>query len=356
MSHLSQIISIFPFFTKFNSQEIEIFSKYLVVEKFSPQQVLMKKGESGNHLCIILSGKVKITDQDITLAIRVPGDVLGEMALITSSPRSADVVAVTEGEIAIMSYSQIEKFKLEQPALALKLITILTETTIEKLHETEKLLRVEKEKSDRLLLNILPQEIAERLKNSPQPIADYFEKATILFADIVGFTPLSARLSPGELINLLNQVFSSFDVLAEHYGLEKIKTIGDAYMIAGGLPIPRPDHTEAIAEIALDMKTVIQQFQSEINQPFQVRIGINTGPVVAGVIGMKKFIYDLWGDTVNVASRMESSGIPGRIQVTETVYEKLKKQYIFEPRGEIIVKGKGLMNTYWLVGRKRTIS
>jgi class 3 adenylate cyclase len=153
-------------------------------------------------------------------------------------------------------------------------------------------------------------------------------------------------------VNLLNQIFSDFDQLAHRYGLEKIKTIGDAYMVVGGLPMPMVNHAEAIAQMALDMQQSVTRFQTDNGEPFQIRIGINTGSVVAGVIGRKKFIYDLWGDAVNVASRMESSGVPGRIQVTAATYERLKDKYLFEERGATFVKGKGDMMTYWLTGTK----
>ncbi|MDJ0516901.1 MAG: adenylate/guanylate cyclase domain-containing protein [Trichodesmium sp. MO_231.B1] len=213
-------------------------------------------------------------------------------------------------------------------------------------------LQESQEKSERLLINILPEPIAFKLKHDTSAIADYFEESTILFSDIVGFTPLSARISPIELVDLLNQIFSKFDHIAELYDLEKIKTIGDAYMVAGGLPVPKKNHAEAIANMALDMQQEIIKFTTDIGDKFQIRIGINTGPVVAGVIGKKKFIYDLWGDAVNVASRMESSGEAGKIQVTTATYELLKDKYIFEKRGIITVKGRGRMVTYWLRGKK----
>lgn len=217
-------------------------------------------------------------------------------------------------------------------------------------------LHQEKEKSEKLLLNILPKAIADQLKEERKTIASAIENVTILFADIVGFTPLSARVPPIELVGLLNQMFSRFDELAERHKLEKIKTIGDAYMVVGGLPIPRNDHAEAIADMAIEMQQIMDEFNAcQIlgNIPgcenFQIRIGINTGPVVAGVIGIKKFSYDLWGNAVNIASRMESSGEPGRIQVTDVTYERLKYRYKLQPRGTIKVKGKGYMTTYWLI-------
>jgi PAS domain S-box-containing protein len=215
----------------------------------------------------------------------------------------------------------------------------------------EEALFAEQEKSDRLLLNILPQAIANQLKQGDGSLAELFDEATILFADIVGFTHMSAQMRPIELVDMLNRIFSTFDQLAERHRLEKIKTVGDEYMVVGGLPVPMPDHVAAIAQMALDMQQAIQYFETPDGKPFAIRIGINTGSVVAGVIGIKKFAYDLWGDTVNVASRMESQGEPGRIQVTTTVYEMLKDQFKFEYRGGIEVKGRGTMETYWLMGR-----
>ena len=210
----------------------------------------------------------------------------------------------------------------------------------------------EQKKSERLLLNILPEAIAQRLKQGEKIIADSFNEVTVLFADLVGFTQLSANLSPYQLVNLLNKIFSSFDELAEKYGLEKIKTIGDAYMIVGGLPTPKDDHAEAIANMALDMLTEIKEISQQEATPLEIRIGINTGAVEAGVIGTKKFAYDLWGDTVNTAHRMESYGISGKIQVTQATYDRLANKYRFDERGIIEIKGKGAMRTYLLVGRK----
>ena len=223
---------------------------------------------------------------------------------------------------------------------------------LEALESFLKELTIEREKADQLLLNVLPHPIANRLKNEQSTIADSFAEATVLFADIVGFTAMATHTSPVELVSLLNQIFSAFDRLAELHGLEKIKTIGDAYMVVGGIPVHRVDHVEAVAEMAMDMQEEINRFNKTKNAEFSIRIGISTGPVVAGVIGIKKFIYDLWGDTVNIASRMESHGLPGCIQVTAATYERLKDKYEFEDRGKIQIKGKGEMNTYLLLGRK----
>jgi adenylate cyclase len=224
----------------------------------------------------------------------------------------------------------------------------------EKLRKNEFDVRQEMEaiqqKSERLLLNIFPEMIATKLKQEQTTIADSFNEVSVLFADIVGFTELSSHTSPAELVELLNQIFSIFDKLAEQHGVEKIKTIGDAYMAVAGLPIQRSDHADVIANMALDMQKSIQKF-NHINQlNCSIRIGISMGPVVAGVIGLKKFAYDLWGDTVNIASRMESHGIAGCIQVCEGSYQLLKEKYQLEERGIIQVKGKGEMMTYLLKG------
>jgi class 3 adenylate cyclase len=213
-------------------------------------------------------------------------------------------------------------------------------------------LKIEREKSESLLHNILPVSIAERLKSGETTIADDFGDVTVLFADLVEFTRLASTVPAPELVQLLNEIFSQFDWLVELHGLEKIKTIGDAYMVVGGLPVPRSDHAEAVAEMAFDMLKVVARVQPPGDILVNLRVGISTGPVVAGIIGSKKFIYDLWGDTVNIASRMESHGEIGRIHVAETTYDRLKGSYLFEERGEVEIKGKGSMPTYFLK-RKR---
>jgi len=202
--------------------------------------------------------------------------------------------------------------------------------------------------ADALLRNILPSPVADRLKIDPTTIADSFSAVTVLFADLVGFTQMSAAANPQEVVGLLNAVFSEFDALTEKHGLEKIKTIGDAYMVVGGLPTPRPDHVEAVAAFAVDALEVLKHHRALDGNPLSIRIGINTGPTVAGVIGRRKFIYDLWGDTVNTASRMESFGLENAIQVTQAVRDELRERYVFEERGPIEVKGKGQMMTYLL--------
>jgi class 3 adenylate cyclase len=214
-------------------------------------------------------------------------------------------------------------------------------------------LEIERAKSERLLLNILPASIASRLKESEEVIADAFPEATVLFADICDFTPLAQDMAPADAVALLDGVFARWDRLAARHGVEKIKTIGDAYMVASGLPNPHENHVEAIADMALEMGTEAARSAEEGGVPFEVRIGIDSGPVVAGVIGRSKFTYDLWGDTVNTASRMGSHGVPGAIQVTERVYDQLRNRYDLRRRGEIDVKGKKPMTTYLLLKKRR---
>ena len=217
-------------------------------------------------------------------------------------------------------------------------------------------LRVEQDRAETLLLNILPQSIAERLKADDATIADQFAAASILFADVVDFTPMSDLLQPAEVVGLLDHLFTHFDLLAERYGVEKIKTIGDAYMVAAGVPTPRADHARVMALMALDMREAMRSDDDVGHLGLELRIGINSGPVVAGVIGRKRFLYDLWGDAVNMASRMESQGTPGEIQVTQATYELLRDEFELEPRGTVSIKGKGDVETWYLVGRQRASS
>ncbi len=204
------------------------------------------------------------------------------------------------------------------------------------------------EKSESLLLNILPKEIAAILKNESRTIADHYSEASILFADMVGFTPLSAKLPPVEMVELLNEVFSFFDSLLDKYGVEKIRTIGDSYMVASGVPRGRTDHAQAMARMALDMRDYISTHTFRDGQRVSFRIGINSGSMIAGVIGRRKFVYDVWGDAVNIASRMESHGVGGAVQITQATYELIKDEFVCEPRGTVNVKGKGEMEV-WLV-------
>jgi adenylate cyclase len=224
------------------------------------------------------------------------------------------------------------------------LARVNTHLTMDRLHR----------ENERLLLSILPASIAARLKSDDARIADHFPEVSVLFADIVDFTVLSGGMSPKPLVSLLDDLFTQFDELARRHQVEKIKTIGDCYMAVCGVPEKRPDHAAALAEMALEMIECLKRFNQSRGTSLQLRIGLNTGPVVAGVIGRSKFIYDLWGDTVNTASRMESTGLPGRVQVTEQMQRALAPQFDLTERGEVEVKGKGRLHTWLLVARKTT--
>jgi len=209
------------------------------------------------------------------------------------------------------------------------------------------------QKSEALLLNILPKEIAAILKNESRTIADHYSEASVLFADMVGFTPLSAKLPPVEMVELLNEVFSFFDSLLDKYGVEKIRTIGDSYMVASGVPRGRPDHAQALAHMALEMRDYISTHEFRNNQRVSFRIGINSGSMIAGVIGRRKFVYDVWGDAVNVGSRMESHGLGNAVQITQATHELIKDEFVCEPRGTVNVKGKGEMEVWLVISAKQ---
>jgi len=212
----------------------------------------------------------------------------------------------------------------------------------------ERLLENEYRRSENLLLSILPDEVAQRLKQYPESIADTYPSVTILFADIVGFTSIASAVTPDKLVAVLNSIFSRFDQLVDKYQLEKIKTIGDAYMVAGGIPAPMDNHTEVVARLAIDMLNAIPEFDLD-GRKLDVRIGFHTGPVVAGVIGTKKYSYDIWGDAVNLASRLESHGLGGKIHVSREVFHILKDRFAFESRGLIPIKGMGSLETYFMI-------
>lgn len=223
------------------------------------------------------------------------------------------------------------------------------------LQAEKELLEIEKDKSERLLLNILPGVIAERLKRGERTIANGHPVVTVMFTDLVGFTAMSRRTPPTELVGILNGIFTTFDLIVEKHRLEKIKTIGDSYMLAGGIPLPRDDHAQAVADVAIEMIAALNRLNAANGTDLKIRVGINTGPIVAGVIGKRKFTYDLWGDTVNLASRMESSGVPGVIHVSESTYEALKNDFVLEERGITHCKGIGDVTTYFLKERKALV-
>jgi adenylate cyclase len=328
------------------------------VQEFPPTLILldvMMPEMNGYEVCAKLKASPKTSGIPVIFlsalddaSDKVKAFDMGAVDYITKPFQDKEVLARVANQLTIQSQ---QKLLQEQKKQLEELVGCLQNEIKERL-VAEAALRLAQNKSEHLLLNILPAAIIENLKKGEGSAAERFDSATVLFADIVDFTSLAARIAPLELVNLLNQIFSKFDELTEKHGLEKIKTSGDAYMVAGGLPVPRLDHAEALANMALDMQEAIANFPTDTGEPFQIRIGINTGPVVAGVIGTKKFSYDLWGDTVNVASRMESQGLPGYIQVTTAIYEELKDRYVFEERGAIAVKGKGETIAYWLKAKK----
>ena len=271
----------------------------------------------------------------------------GGVDYITKPFEPVEVVARVENQLRLR---ELELQLMEKNKMYRREIAFREEAEIETrlLLETTKF---QKEQIEELLLNILPKPIADRLQDGQNIIADSFSDVSVLFADLVGFTNFASNKTATETVKVLNQIFSQFDQLSLQHGLEKIKTIGDAYMVVGGLPEPQENHAEAIAQMALDMQAAVASFNAKNNHSFSLRIGINIGGVVAGVIGLTKFSYDLWGDTVNVAHRMESNGIPGEIQVTAAVYERLKDKFAFKMRGAIEIKGKGEMIVYLLLGR-----
>jgi adenylate cyclase len=287
---------------------------------------------------IFLSALVKVAD-------KVKAFEVGGVDYITKPFQPVEVVVRVENQLRRrdLELQLREKYTMLQREIAFR---EQAEVETRLLLETTKF---QKEQIEELLLNILPKPIADRLQEGQSLIADSFSDVSVLFADLVGFTSFAAQKSAAETVKVLNHIFSLFDQLSVLHGLEKIKTIGDAYMVVGGLPAPKENHAEAIAEMALDMQAAVARFNVKNNQNFSLRIGINIGSVVAGVIGLTKFSYDLWGDTVNVAQRMESNGIPDEIQVTEAVYDRLKDKFSFKKRGAIEIKGKGKMITYLLV-------
>ena len=332
-------------------------SALATVEKLAPDLILldvMMPELNGYEVCqelkkspdlcsipvIFLSALDDVSD-------KVKAFQVGGVDYITKPFQEQEVLARVANHLIIKD----QRIQLQEQAHKLEELVGKLQQEIQERKRAELALTIAQKKSDHLLLNILPLTIIENLKKGQGSAAEKFDSATVLFADIVDFTSLAVKISPLELVNFLNKIFSTFDELTEKHGLEKIKTIGDAYMVAGGLPLPKSDHVFAMANMALDMQVAIMNLQTDMNHPVQIRIGIHTGPVVAGVIGTKKFIYDLWGDTVNIASRMESLGLPGYIQVTPTIYEQLKDHYLLEERGKITVKGTGDMITYWLKDR-----
>ena len=316
---------------------------------------VMMPGIDGFETCRRLKESPKTKDIPIIFMTalsdtdnKVKGLSVGAVDYVTKPIQQEEVLARVNTHLKIRELQR----RLEENNQSLQQEIVERKRTEKALHVySEKLEEAEKE-TRRLLLNVLPESVADRLKTAPGIIAESFSNVTVLFADIVGFTQLSSQYKPEVIVQILNELFSTFDALVQQHNLEKIKTIGDAYMVVGGAPIPRPDHAPAIAELALGIKDAVAKYNESNRSSYTFRVGINSGPVVAGIIGTKKFSYDLWGDTVNIASRMESHGLPGEIQVSEGTYTLLQDGYVFDDRGEIEIKGKQPMRAYLLKGRR----
>jgi len=264
---------------------------------------------------------------------------------VASAPRVPLNVSVVFFTLNFIAISGISYFLLRYAAQQ-------KEAYESELKQAHRLLQVEQDKSERLLLNILPGPVAERLKRDDGAVADGFADVTVMFADIVNFTHIAEGMAPSQIFTMLNKIFSGFDALADKHGLEKIKTIGDAYMVAGGLNLGEgPDYADKIADMALDMRDMLANDKSVNDLGLEIRVGIGTGPIVAGVVGKKKFIYDLWGDTVNMASRITSEGVPGMIQTDATTYRRLQGRFDFHPPKTLYLKSKGETAVYRLIGR-----
>jgi len=302
--------------------------------------------ESGGFLFILIvpvTGMLVVRSDDLrTKVVMIGGGIIAFVSVALIGPEAPAALQGAAVETVLLA---------SNAAVTVLFVAVLVLYVRLLADNAEAELEVANQRSEELLLNVLPEEIADRLKAGEVVIADRAEHVSVLFADLVDSTPMSEQLSPRQMVEVLNDIFTPFDDLADGLGLEKIKTIGDAYMVVGGLPVARIDHLEAIADMALAMKREIVSHTVDGFGPLQMRYGIHSGPVVAGVIGKRKFSYDLWGDTVNTAARMESHGVPGHIQVTAAVRDALAGTHRFEERGPVEVKGKGTLTTYYLIGR-----
>lgn len=315
---------------------------------FIEQSLLSHAGPQKDEVRLLLLHARVILDREQILSAAV------RQVLSVKTGELADTTRKRYEEEYQLALRRSDTYRLLASGLVVLIVMLSAALVIHKLKRSASALQHERERSEKLLLNVLPEPIAQRLKQSPEVIADSFPTVTVLFADLVGFSQLSAQLPAIDLVRLLNRVFSALDLLAEKHGLEKIKTIGDAYMVVAGLPVARSDHAEAMAEFALATLKELESLRDELSDRLQFRIGINSGSVVAGVIGLRKFSYDLWGHTVNLASRMEAHGVPGAIHCSESTYQLLQAKYVFDPRGPIAIKGIGTQSTYLLQQRKLT--
>lgn len=358
------------------------FKDYLDFLEFQPGDTIIQEGDIGDSYYMMESGTAHVWKQlegkdRLDFGILHPGDSFGEMALIDDEPRAATVIAETLTCMYRMTRQNFESILSHSPRVAEFILRLMNQRFRESEDRTVKVLQKKNDQlakanqdleekvairtkeleitineNEKLLSSVLPPYAVKKLlQPNKEMVLDTYDNAGILFADIVGFTELSQMISPEKLIDVLNHIFSIFDVITTTYSLEKIKTIGDAYMVVAGLPGATDHFEEDMANFAIDLIDTIHSMEFDVPKKLDVRIGFHFGRAIAGVIGIDKYAYDIWGDTVNISSRMESHGSPGRVHVSQTVYEKLKDKFIFEPRGTIPVKGKGEMETYFLNGR-----
>jgi len=325
---------------------------YLIVFMFAVLLVTLSRmgTAQGQHIAFVLIGALA----PLMFGPRRRWLAVGLVALSFLSYVGADIGFPVIGEaIEGRARTIIRAFRYVSVGGMIAVLFLIVDHALRVAESAEAALAREYERSETLLRDMMPAPIAERLKNDPKTvIADQLEDVTILFVDIVDFTSRSARFPPEATVSLLNRVFSAFDLLTEKYSLEKVKTIGDAYMVAGGIPEPRPGNVYAVAEMALEVLSTVERIGSELGEPIAVRVGMHTGPAVAGVIGTHKLSYDVWGDTVNTAARLESHGQPGRIQVTQETRNALEDRYDFERRGSVDIKSKGELELHYLLGRR----
>jgi len=368
---LKEILRRMQMFSSLSEEELDLVIKICQKRKLRKNEVLFREGDSGDFAYIIETGKIEIytemSGDKVVFATKEAGTIIGELALLDKAPRMASVRAIEPCQVVGIGSEDFMQLLTTQAAITYGVLQDVVarwrqnegilKNRERELQQAKQLIEIQRQKSEELLLNILPKAVADELKlnGATQPL--HYDSVTVIFTDFKGFTKISEQMSAEELVGELDIFFTSFDELAEKYKLEKLKTIGDAYMCAGGLPTVNNTHPVDACLFALQVQFVMKEtkrIKSEKGLPFwELRLGIHTGPVVAGVIGKKKFAYDVWGDAVNTAARMESSGEPGRINISGRTYDLVKDFFEFDYRGKIEAKNKGKIDMYFLNSIKK---
>ena len=371
---LKEILRKMQMFSSLSEEELDLVIKICQKRKLRKNEVLFREGDSGDFAYIIETGKIEIytemSGDKVVFATKEAGTIIGELALLDKAPRMASVRAIEPCQVVGIGSEDFMQFLTTQAAITYGVLQDVVarwrqnegilKNRERELQQAKQLIEIQRQKSEELLLNILPKAVADELKlnGATQPL--HYDSVTVIFTDFKGFTKISEQMSAEELVGELDIFFTSFDELADKYKLEKLKTIGDAYMCAGGLPTVNNTHPVDACLFALQVQFVMKEtkrIKSEKGLPFwELRLGIHTGPVVAGVIGKKKFAYDVWGDAVNTAARMESSGEPGRINISGRTYDLVKDFFEFDYRGKIEAKNKGKIDMYFLNSIKKEFS